>query len=136
MILLDTHAVIWAAQGNSRMGPKAQTLVNEASVAKGLFISPISAWEVAMLVEKRRLTFTPPVQTLIAALFSQPGVRLAGVTPEIAVAAGGLKGLHGDPADRFLIATAQVLDLPLLTVDRLILDYAAAGHLQAIDAAL
>jgi PIN domain nuclease of toxin-antitoxin system len=61
-------------------------------------------------------------------------IRLIPLEPAIAVEAGELEELHGDPADRIIIATARHFSAPLLTADRAILAYGAAGHVEAIDA--
>jgi PIN domain nuclease of toxin-antitoxin system len=58
---------------------------------------------------------------------------MAPLTPEIAIAAAWLPDpLHGDPADRLLIATARDLAVPMITRDAKILDYARQGHIQAV----
>ena len=89
-----------------------------------------------MLVRKGRVKFEVPIQEW-ADMILENGITLIGVSSEIAVDAGQLPHtIHGDPADRILVATARALRCPLLTADRKILSYAAAGHLQAIDARL
>ena len=66
---------------------------------------------------------------------TQAAIRLEPISPSIAIDAGQLPGgIHGDPADRIIIATSRHLGCPLLTTDRKILAYAAIGHLKAIDA--
>ena len=87
-----------------------------------------------MLVEKKRFLIAQPLQVWIDTALSQPGIGLAAVTPPIAVDAGLLSGIHGDPADRILIATARALGCPLMTADERILAYAEKGHLKATDA--
>ncbi len=65
-----------------------------------------------------------------------PGVSLVAIEPAIAIDSVRLPGdFHADPADRFIVATARHLDAPLLTADRQILSYSAAGHVQTVDAA-
>ena len=66
----------------------------------------------------------------VSRAFSRPGVQIAALTPEIAVRSSHPPGtLHGDAADRMLVATAMLMGLKLMTRDRRILDYAAQGHL-------
>lgn len=97
----------------------------DARHAGTLYLSAISAWEIATLVRKQRLQISMSVNTFIESIFSLPGVREAHVTAEIALVAGQLPGdLHGDPADRVLIATASTFGVPLVTRDRNILDFA------------
>jgi PIN domain nuclease of toxin-antitoxin system len=100
-------------------------------------ISPITFWEVSMLVDKGKLTLGRSLTEWMEAVLDQPGFRIEPVEPRVAVDAGSLPGeIHGDPADRIIIATARHLECPVLTTDRKIIEYAAAGHLQAIDARL
>jgi PIN domain nuclease of toxin-antitoxin system len=66
-------------------------------------------------------------------LLSRAGIRPIPLPHRVVVHAALLPGaLHGDPADRLLIATARELDVPIVTRDHRILDHAAQGHLQAI----
>jgi PIN domain nuclease of toxin-antitoxin system len=72
----------------------------------------------------------------MTATLALPGVRLAPLEAAIAVASVSLPGnLHPDPADRIIVATARHHGWPLVSADSAILDYARAGHVQALDAA-
>lgn len=98
-------------------------------------LSPISFWEASMLVQKGRLSLGMDVLEWIEAIVGQPNVRIEPVSPAIAVDAGRLPGeIHGDPADRLILATARSLACPVMTTDRKMLAYAGQGHVQAIDA--
>lgn len=132
MILLDTCALIWIADDYPVL-PAALTTVERAVSAGELYLSPVSAWEIGMLVRRGRLVLGVSAEVYVSRAFSRPGVQIAALTPEIAVRSSHLPGtLHGDPADRMLIATAMVMGLKLMTRDRRILDYAAQGHLRAV----
>ena len=88
-----------------------------------------------MLVAKGRLTLDRDVGEWVEAALSLPGVGLVALEPDIAVAASRLPGeLHGDPADRLIVASARHVGALVITEDRLILDYAAAGHVRAMRA--
>ena len=135
MILLDTQALIWLIEADPKLGGRARTLIDVERADNVVVISPISAWETAMLVNKSKLALSYPVGRWFDLVLSAPGFRLAELTTVIAVDAGTLPGsIHGDPADRIIIATSRALGCPLITSDRKILSYAAAGHIQAIDA--
>jgi PIN domain nuclease of toxin-antitoxin system len=135
LILLDTQALVWFSQGNPSLGAEARALVERETAADVAAISPISFWEVAMLVDKGKLALGRRPLDWMEIVLEQPGFRIEPLAPAIAVDAGSLPGeIHGDPADRILIATARHLACPLLTTDRKIIDYAANGHVQAIDA--
>jgi PIN domain nuclease of toxin-antitoxin system len=75
----------------------------------------------------------PDPKTWFARVMAGPGIREASLTPEIAIDASFLpNGLHGDPGDRLLIATARYLGLPIVTRDRGIMAYGRNGHAQVI----
>ena len=90
-----------------------------------------------MLVAKLRLSLPRATQQWLTEMLSQPGFVVHPLSIPIAVDSIMLPGTcHGDPADRIIIATARHLAIPLVTADRQILDYAAAGHLLAVDATI
>lgn len=122
-LLLDTHAAIWSALGT--VTPSARKAIDAAAGRGELLLSPISAWEIGMLVAKGRLELAMPVETYVDTLYALPGVVTAALTPKIAAAAASLPGEpHGDPADRLLIATAAAFGATLVTRDERILHYA------------
>lgn len=132
MILLDTCALIWIVNGDP-VAPAALSAAERAFKAGGLYLSPVSAWEIGALVSRGRLKLDVSVETYVDRIFTRAGVQIAALTPEIAVRSSSLPGdFHGDPADRMLVATAMVMGLRLMTRDRRILDYGAQGHLSVI----
>ena len=146
-VLLDTCAIIFIADGRP-IAPAARREVASAIAGAGVLISPVSAWEIGLLSAHKGIAFRPDPQTWFASFLSQPGVRLTPLTPEIAIESTSLPPVampstsgakrrsrpkpHADPADRLLIATACALDVPIVTRDRAILAYAAAGFVKAI----
>ncbi|MGI8765407.1 MAG: type II toxin-antitoxin system VapC family toxin [Gemmatimonadaceae bacterium] len=135
--LLDTHIWVWAWERNEHeMSPRALEIVGIASQRGLLLVSAISMWEIAMLVEKRRITLSKEPYRWIEEAITAPGVQVIGLTPEIAVGSTRLPGKpHGDPADRILMATARAVGARLVTSDRQILAYAERERaLSVIDA--
>lgn len=136
-VLLDTCAVIWLANGDP-LARSAADAIGEAEGTNGVLVSPISAWEIGFLSRPRAgrpsaLTFFPNPKTWFAQMMTGPGIREAPFNANIAIDASHLPGnLHGDPADRILIATARHLGVPFVTRDRQIIAYGSAGHLQVI----
>lgn len=130
-LLLDTCAVIYLFAGETI---PIDTI--EAIDLASILVSPISAWEVGILGQKRRASapmFLPDPITWFRRVPGSPTVIAAPFDAEIALASCSLpEPLHRDPADRFLIATARQLSVPIVTRDRLILAYAALGHVDAI----
>ena len=130
-ILLDTCIVIRAAEG--RTTPTMVSALTHAGLTGGLFVSPVSAWEIGLLAMTRGMIFAPDPKTWFARVMARPAIRRADLTDDIALESSMLPGdFHRDPADRLLVATARALNLAIGTSDRKILDYARAGHVRAI----
>jgi PIN domain nuclease of toxin-antitoxin system len=116
VILLDTHAAVWLANNDPSLGQKSCSIALAARAENQLAISAISFWEIALLVAKDRLELHDRPAKLRAALL-ETGVRELALTGDIALLAVELKNLHGDPADRFIAATAMAHDATLMTAD-------------------
>jgi PIN domain nuclease of toxin-antitoxin system len=131
-LLLDTCALLFLKDGRMRLS--ALSALQRAAEAGGLFISPWSAWEIAMLAAKGRLHLAMAPERFFQGLVNRPGTALAPLTPDVLIAAHFLPGaLHNDPADRIIAATAREYGFTLVTRDRALLDYASAGHVNAIE---
>ncbi len=123
MILLDTHIWVWWVHGYDLLPLSAAKVIRE-NEGVGLAVSAISCWDVAKLVEKGRLKLPCGVSEWLGQALSYPGIRLIELAPEICVESTRLPGkFHRDPADQIIVASARVLDIPLVTVDRKILKY-------------
>ena len=86
------------------------------------WLSDISLWETATLLEKGRISFSLPFEEWLGAAAHPRTVRIAPISAAIAVEVASLpKSFHRDPADRLIVATCRVLKLPLLSKDRLIM---------------
>lgn len=120
MLLLDTHVLVWLDEGNPRLGPAALQTINEALVAGQLAVATISFWEVAMLVEKQRLTMKTKLADWRFELL-QTGLLEIPLSGATAILAGQLISFHGDPADRLIMATAIENEATLVTADEKIL---------------
>lgn len=118
-LLLDTHIWCWWHGSSKRLGPRARRAIEETT--NEIWLSPISIWEAVSLADRGRLRLDPdPVSWVSDSLVALP-VREAPVTHEIALVSRRLDLEHDDPADRFLVATAKVLGLTLVTADERLL---------------
>jgi len=123
VIVLDTHIWIWWTHNDDRITVKLRENIQMNENA-GLGVSVFSCWEIAKLVEIKRVTLHCPIDKWIDTALDYPGIRLLELTPEIAIESTQLPGeFHRDPADQIIVATARVNDCPLLTVDHKILNY-------------
>ena len=126
MIVLDTHALIWWVNDDEQLSDRARKAIEkEISAEDGqVFISTITAWEIALLVEKGRLTLTMDVKDWIDTVTAIEGVRFVPVDNEVAIQSVRLPGeFHPDPADRMIVALARRLSTALITSDAKILAY-------------
>lgn len=132
-LLLDTCAVIWIAAG-ARIDPGAVAAVQAAAEAnRRIDISPITAWELGVLVSRGRMPARVSERVMLARILAQPGVNFAPMPADVLINSSYLPGNPpSDPADRIIIATAREYAMTVVTRDRLILRYAESGHLQAL----
>ena len=125
MIVLDTHILIWWVSGDASLSKKAAKKISDTLKTDGeILISSISAWEIAMLIEKGRLVLSMDVESWLDEVSQIDGVRFIPVDNEIGIKATMLPGeFHKDPADRIIVATARKFAMPLVTADDKIIDY-------------
>ncbi len=134
MIVLDTHALLWAAQDDPKLGRAARARIEEESRGGRLLVPAICAWEIALLAKRGQIRLELDPAVWIRRVLLQRGYGLAPLEPDIAVASVLMDWPHKDPADRMIVATARHWRAPLMTVDREILAYAEAGHVEIINA--
>ena len=115
-LLLDTHIWLWSLRDPKRLGK--HTLRELTTETNELWLSPISTWEALTLNFKSRIEL--PVDLTEWLKLATAGTHEAPLTHEIALLARQLP-LHQDPADRILAATAEILDLTLVTADERLL---------------
>lgn len=131
-LLLDTCAVLWLFNG-SAMDGAARKAMAEAAEAGSLHVSPFSAWEIGTLVSKRKIALNTSPQRWFRRVVEHRGVRTVELTHDVLMDSCFLPDIPpNDPADRIMIATARALGLAIVTRDRPILDYSAAGHVSSL----
>jgi len=136
-LLIDTHVLLWLVEGYGSLGKESRIAIDSSTCQNCLYISAITPWEIGLLVSKGWLQLNADVMQWIRAALDKPGVTLAPLEPEIAVASTRLPfEMHADPADRILIATARHLGATLVTADRTLLEMAAKGCFAGMDATI
>ena len=131
--LLDTFATIRIANGDPIGEPAAGALRAPSGPDAGLAVSPVTAWELAMLVEQGRIALSIEPGAWFGRLCALPGVTLAEMPPGVLIASRALPGSPpADPVARILAATARAHGYTMIARDRRLLDYGAAGHLRVL----
>jgi PIN domain nuclease of toxin-antitoxin system len=131
VIVLDTHALLWWANGERAQLSAAAASAIDAEMDGGqILVSSMSAWELAMLVERGRVALSMDVASWLDTLSRIDAVQMVPHDSEIAVKSVQLPGdFHKDPADRIIVATARKFAAPLVSADEKIRSY---PHVRAI----
>jgi PIN domain nuclease of toxin-antitoxin system len=114
-LLLDTHIWIWSHLDREKLSRRVVRALEDP--ANEIWLSPISVWELLLLVEKGRVIMNEGVEKWIAQVIEIAPPREASLTTEVALATSHFRSSLPDPADAFLAATARVFELTLVTAD-------------------
>ncbi len=114
VILADTHAWLWWL----RESPKLSVVARRALDADTVAVASISLWEVAQLASRNRIELSIPIEDWLDIAVGRPGTEVLDLSPSVvATGAGFGRGVHKDPADRIILATAIRHGLHLVTAD-------------------
>ena len=118
-LLLDTHIALWLDSGDQRLTAATRSLIDTCWQAGGtIYFSAVTAWEIALLLDGRRISLDAPVEAWIERFLDRPGLAAVPLGIGAACRAYQFAELaHRDPADRLLIATAIELACPMVTYD-------------------
>lgn len=127
-LLLDAHVWIWYLAGDtSHLAASVVSLLDRIGSKSNLRVSDISYWEVAVKAAKKKITLSLDAAIWLQRAERAPGIRFMPIDRDVLLLSTRLSGAaHNDPADRMLIASAQINNIPLVTADRLIIEYARA----------
>lgn len=123
--LLDTHIWVWMVGGEEgRLGSATRALLLQAAGNGALYLSDVSCWEVALKHASGRYRLSLPLDQWLDLAVQVPGMTMLPLERRILLLGAGLTAMHGDPADRCLVATAKLHGLTLITADQAILGFA------------
>ena len=114
-LLLDTHIWLWSVLEPERLSRRVASEIQDSR--NELWLSPISIWELIVLWQKRRIVPDEDIETWVPQALRSLPLQEAPITNEVARETGRLRIAHRDPADRFVLATAKVFELTLVTAD-------------------
>jgi PIN domain nuclease of toxin-antitoxin system len=113
-VILDTCALLWLAEGSKKLSRSTLKEINESPA---VYVSAISGFEIAIKTAKGKLKLPKPPQEWFEKIVEHHGLTVLPLELNACVAAAELPPIHDDPCDRFIIATAKLNDLPVITVD-------------------
>lgn len=114
-LLLDTHIWRWSLSAPDKLGRRVRSALTRGGTE--LWLSPISVWEILVLAERGRIKLAPDPRKWVAEALSRTPAHEAPLTHQVATRSREIMPTHDDPADRFLVATALIYDLTLVTAD-------------------
>ena len=113
-LILDTCALLWLASGSGRLSERAGRAIDSAPA---VYVSAISAWEISLGVARKEIDLRMDPLEWFRRVVEQHSLTLAELTPEVLCRANALPWHHRDPADRFIIATASLRRMAIVTAD-------------------
>lgn len=124
MLLLDTCALIWYTLDCEKLSPVAAAACREIA-GKGAFVSAISIWEIGLKIKNGKIDIGTTIEDYVKRLHGLGSIEIIPVDERIWMANLALAWEHRDPADRTIVATAMLKNLPLVTSDEVISGYYA-----------
>ena len=124
-MLLDTHIWIWNAAAPEKLGKRVAKAIEDEE--NELWLSPISIWELSVLVAKGRVELDDDIDAWVSRTLAQTIYREAPLTNDVVLGIPRIRFAHRDPADHFIAATARVFDLTLVTADPRLLALKSQG---------
>ena len=121
MLLLDTCTLVWLDSDPALLSAGARQEIGNQ--ARSLFVSSVSALELAIKIRKGKLTLPMPLETWFPGVLAAHGIEEIVVDWRVSAATGALPLLHSDPFDRIIIATAKLNNQSIVTPDQLIRAY-------------
>ena len=119
-MILDTCALLWLASGNKKLSRSGLKRIKESPA---VYVSAISGFEVAIKVATRKLTLPFPPLEWFQKVIEHHGLAMLPLDLNVCIAAAELPPIHDDPCDRFIIATAKLNDLSVVTADERFEEY-------------
>ena len=119
-MILDTCALLWLAGGSKKLSRSTLKKINEAPA---VYLSAISGFEISLKAAAGKLELSHPVEEWFKRVAEHHGLTILPLDLEICIAAAKLPPIHDDPFDRFIIATAKLNDLIVVTADERFEEY-------------
>jgi len=119
-LLLDTHIWLWSHLEPERLSRKTASVLTDPE--NEIWLSPISVWEFLLLGERGRVLVKGDPQRWLETAWARAPIQEAPLNREVMLRSRTIRLPHQDPADRFIAATAQMMELTLVTGDAKLLN--------------
>ena len=113
-MLLDTCALLWLAHQPEKL---SNSLLDRINAEPVIYISSITGFEIGIKYKSGKLELPAPPKTWLETVLKHHDISVIEINLEISIRAAELPPIHKDPCDRFIIATAQLKRLPVVTGD-------------------
>jgi PIN domain nuclease of toxin-antitoxin system len=113
-VILDTCALLWLAGGDKKISRATLKQINESPA---VYVSAISGFEIAIKAAKGKLTLPHAPLEWFEKVIEHHGLTVLPLALDVCITAAELPPIHNDPCDRFIIATAKLNDLAVVTTD-------------------
>jgi PIN domain nuclease of toxin-antitoxin system len=113
-MILDTCALLWLASGDKKISRPTLKQINKAAA---VYVSAISSFEITIKASCGKLKLPPCPQERFEKVIEHHGLTVLPLELNICVAPAELPSIHNDPCDRFIIATAKLNELTVVTID-------------------
>ena len=114
MILLDTCALLWLAHDQGQLSRKALQMIDAAPI---VYLSAISCFEIGVKYRSGKLKLPCSPRDWCTGILKQHDISVVAIDAATSIKATELPFIHRDPCDRFIIATALIQDIPVITAD-------------------
>lgn len=130
-IVLDTHILLWSLLEQDKLKISVKEQIEQAQNASKLYIADITIWEIAMLIQKRRISVFERSADFLNSIANIDGLNIIAINANIAAESVMLPGgFASDPADCLIIASTREIAGTLITRDQKIIDWANQGYLK------
>jgi PIN domain nuclease of toxin-antitoxin system len=120
--LIDTHILLWWMSDKKRLSKEQRRVINRVSAENPLMLSDISLWEIATLVQLKKIQLSLPLRDWLEKATALPLIKRIPITPAIAAQVAVLpNSFHKDPADRIIVSSAIIFGAILVTSDKQII---------------
>lgn len=122
-MILDTCALLWLVAGENKLSREALKQINESSA---VYVSAASGFEIAIKAVKGKLKLPLPPRDWFLRAVEHHDLTVLSLTVDVCIGSAELPSIHKDPCDRFIIATAKLNDLTVVTADERFPKYGVA----------